>query len=370
MIRELEPHNQSPEPDLGPEQEQPPLKTAHSSRPKQQKSQRKSVMLREIEAHNQSPEPESDVEVELLCHLKDDWGDVPLTRSVSNNLVNFVKGEPPKPRKNLNLRTLMLAEFSGIEKGTKTFYREDNTNFGSSSHQTQQGLGMSMNFRDDEEDEEDLPESGVQRVPNGRSHPQWTPSRGTIPRQVEQSVGDSRRDQKLAAESATMRWANRKGQSAYFTFSFRALRLSDPAIYHQKLVEGILTQTTLTLSNHQLITDFKMIHTTVDVSYDPLTDSEIAAARAGRIIKLVKSPGYHPRPTEQELAEQARKKPAYHETVQLPDGIHDAFHMEQGVHVFTPTAAVFLDFGRFLRDVEEIAGRKMGVVKVIVPSEW
>lgn len=44
--------------------------------------------------------------------------------------------------------------------------------------------------------------------------------------------------------------------------------------------------------------------------------------------------------------------------------------MEEGLHVFIPTAAAFLDFGRFLKDVEEIAGRKMGVVKVIVPSEW
>ena len=233
MIRELEPHNQTPEPDLGPEQEQPLRKTARSSRSKQRQSQRKSVMLREIEAHNQSPEPESDAEVEMICHLKDDWGDVPLTRSVSNNLVNFVKGEPTTPRKNLNLRALMLAEFSGIEKGTKTFYREDNSNFGSSLHQRQQGLGKNMNFRDGEEDEEgDLPESGVHGVPNGQSHSQWTPSRGIIPRQVEQSVGDCGRDQKLATESATMRWANRKGQSAYFIFSFRALRLSDPAIFY------------------------------------------------------------------------------------------------------------------------------------------
>ena len=136
-------------------------------------------------------------------------------------------------------------------------------------------------------------------------------------------------------------------------------------------MEGILTQTTLTFSNDQLITDFKMINImTVDVSYDPPTDAEMAAERAKRTIELVKSPGYHPRPTEQELAAQARKKPAYHETAELPDGIYDAFHMEQGVHVFTPTAAVFLEFGRFLKDVEEIAGRKMGVVKVIVPSEW
>lgn len=44
--------------------------------------------------------------------------------------------------------------------------------------------------------------------------------------------------------------------------------------------------------------------------------------------------------------------------------------MEEGLYVFTPTVAAFSDFGHFLKDVVEIAGRKMGVVKVVVPSEW
>ena len=67
---------------------------------------------------------------------------------------------------------------------------------------------------------------------------------------------------------------------------------------------------------------------------------------------------------------QGRKKPAYHATAEVPEGFEGAFHMEEGLYVFTPTAAAFSDFCRFLKDVEEIAGRKMGVVKIIVPSEW
>ena len=215
MVHGREGHNTSSESDSGPEQEEPLRKTARSTRPTQPKSQRKSVMLREIEAHNLSPEPESDVEGEMLSHLKDDWGDVPLTRSVSNNLVNFVKGELPTPRKNLNLRARMLAEFSGVPKGTKTFYPEDSSIFASSSHQRQQRVARNKKFRDEEEDEEDLPQFAVP-VPNGGSHAQRMPSRGITPRQVEECVGDSQRNEKLAAELATMRWANRKGQSTIY----------------------------------------------------------------------------------------------------------------------------------------------------------
>lgn len=65
-----------------------------------------------------------------------------------------------------------------------------------------------------------------------------------------------------------------------------------------------------------------------------------------------------------------RKKPAYHATAEIPEAFQDAFYMDNGLYVFTPTAENFADFARFLKDVEEMAGRKMGVVKVIVPSEW
>ena len=44
--------------------------------------------------------------------------------------------------------------------------------------------------------------------------------------------------------------------------------------------------------------------------------------------------------------------------------------MDDGLHVFSPTTDAFLDFGRFLKAVEEVAGRKMGVVKVVIPSGW
>ena len=66
---------------------------------------------------------------------------------------------------------------------------------------------------------------------------------------------------------------------------------------------------------------------------------------------------------------QGRKKPAYHVTAEVSQSLRGAFHMDAGLYVFTPTLDNFSNFGAFLKDVEEIAGRKMGVVKVIVPSK-
>ena len=52
----------------------------------------------------------------------------------------------------------------------------------------------------------------------------------------------------------------------------------------------------------------------------------------------------------------------------LPRGID--LQIEDGLYVFKPTAAVFRDFERFLKVVEDLSGRKTGIVKVIVPAEW
>lgn len=55
----------------------------------------------------------------------------------------------------------------------------------------------------------------------------------------------------------------------------------------------------------------------------------------------------------------------------IPEGYNGSFfHMEGGLFVFKPTAARFTDFGNFMKEVEELAGRERGVVKVVVPQEW
>lgn len=43
--------------------------------------------------------------------------------------------------------------------------------------------------------------------------------------------------------------------------------------------------------------------------------------------------------------------------------------LKDGVHTFTPTAAVLGNFEDFLQRVENISGREVGVVKVILPRE-
>ena len=175
-LGKLKRYKKTRELDSDSEQEEPPLK----AEPTRQKPQRQSLLLREIEAHNQSPEPESDLELEALCQLKDGLGNAPVTRSVSQKLVNDVKGGPPIPRKNLNFNKLMLAQFGGVEEEIETCYLEGSSNFEPSSHQ----------------------------------------------RQVRNTIGNSQRDQKLAAGMAAwMRQKHERGQSACYFFPSAKVKL-------------------------------------------------------------------------------------------------------------------------------------------------
>ena len=67
---------------------------------------------------------------------------------------------------------------------------------------------------------------------------------------------------------------------------------------------------------------------------------------------------------------QGRKRPAHHVTAEVSEDLKGGLRVENDLHIFSPTMAAFSDFGRFLGNVEEIAGRKTGVVKVVVPAEW
>lgn len=67
----------------------------------------------------------------------------------------------------------------------------------------------------------------------------------------------------------------------------------------------------------------------------------------------------------------ARRIPKYHPIVKLPKGYGgDNLEVVDGVCIFKPSAAIFADFEAFLETVEDIAGRELGVVKVVVPAEW
>lgn len=205
MLSELEPHNESPEPDseTGVAVYRK-TRTSASSHLASSKPVRKSLMLREIEAHNQSPEPESDRQIEALYGLTDDWSDVHLTRKTRKDLVNLIKGKPPESRDSLNIRRLMLAEFSGIGKGTKTFYAEGKVGLSSDRHQI---------LSEEEDGEEDF----VDPInTNSQILPQPTSSRRKMLQQAGNFLENIQRNQTLATELASTAWAtwdNQKGQS-------------------------------------------------------------------------------------------------------------------------------------------------------------
>lgn len=203
MLREIQPHNKSPEPRSEISSGTPQPIARDSSQPELPKRKRTSNMLRELEAYNESPEGDSEPDSEILDDLK-----AHLTRSARHNLINISKNRPLSPRKNLNLRTLMLAEFSGMPKGTKTFYPEDSSNVGlhSDRRQPESGKRVEIKIEEEEEDEDSLflPQD-VNTIAS--KHPQQPNST--------RETGEGRRIQEVTPGSSWSVWDSESGQSAH-----------------------------------------------------------------------------------------------------------------------------------------------------------
>ena len=90
-----------------------------------------------------------------------------------------------------------------------------------------------------------------------------------------------------------------------------------------------------------------------------MQDQAIALLETARYAKAISS---KPRVSRHD------QQPAYQPLVDIPEGYN--FHMDSGTFTFTPTLEVFGNFAAFLAVVEEIAGRAMGCVKVIVPQGY
>ena len=205
MIRDLEPHNESPEPD------------SDSEKDVSAKRRHTSLMLREIQPHNESPERDSEPDMELFGDTMKE----PLTRSKRRKIVSALRNESPPPRKILNLRKLMLEQLSGRPKGTKTFYYEDSSDVGTSSHQRQlesrQETVMNVEHEDEDEDEDkdedeedSLPTSSNTSV---QSHSRQKSTRQMKSRQSGKPAGNSQQNQKVPAESPWSTWESDQGQS-------------------------------------------------------------------------------------------------------------------------------------------------------------
>ena len=230
MLRELEAHNRSPGTSSDSEQEEHFVRTKRSSQSVFQEPKRKSKLLRELEAHNESPEPEPG-----RHDLKNDWSDLSLTRGARKELEEILNGTPPTPRKNLNVKTLMLEQFSGMEKDTKTFYAEDDSNLALLSYRRQQRC---MNAMVEEEGEEEGEEDFLQIIrTNGRSNPQPIPARRSRPPQVRMPIRNRQRVEDVVTEMVWPTLDKQKGQSPlalFCCFPFPALRLTDLImIYHR-----------------------------------------------------------------------------------------------------------------------------------------
>ena len=223
---EIEAHNQSPVSESDREQSRIRSESPRAAIPVTPRSKQKSQLLRELKAHNVSPpEPKPNPKKKKLADFGDDWHDTFRTRNSRKNILNFVNGEPPEPRKNLNVGRLMLDQFSGIKKGTKTFFSDDNRNTRSPSRQRQQMIDRGADFGSEDEGEEgDLPNfittnspRPTHRVPK----PRTMPTLDENPAEMEEMpIDKGLLNQKSAAGLTWERWDSQRGQlKAHSTYS-------------------------------------------------------------------------------------------------------------------------------------------------------
>ncbi len=199
--------NKNPDPSSDSEPIAVRRRTTRLSQPASVKRER---LLRELKAHNQSPESES--KPELGIDVLNEAKNAPMTRRARRDTENFIQDKTPSPKKDLNVKHLMLAQFSGKPKGTKTFYPEKDGNLGRSSHKRKQGSRKEVNVGDDEDDDEEeyWAKDGKSA---GQSHPQPMSSRPTMPGPVGSSGEKSQRKGKgKVVESPRSVWDGQKGQ--------------------------------------------------------------------------------------------------------------------------------------------------------------
>ena len=217
MLNELKAHDKPPghngNPDSGSDSEPVVIRrrAPRKSNPKSssRSSARRSQLLREIEDYNKSPEAEDRRELVMARELEDGLRHIPLTREARKNIMHVARNTRPKPRKSLNLKELMKAEFNGAGTGTKRFQSEGSSDL---SRYKKQRKDMTDLFLGDEEDD------GEETLPNisktddqGRS--QSTPRTQLSPRQAGKVAGSIQNKDESSTESAWLTWDSRKGQS-------------------------------------------------------------------------------------------------------------------------------------------------------------
>ena len=184
---------------------------SESPEPASATSPHKPIMLRELKAHNESPEQDLELEEDIL---RDSMQEQFFTRSARRKAVSFLTNKTPTPPKDLNVTRLMLTEFSGKRKGTKTFSFDSSSKPGPSPQRRQPDSWPEMDV-DVDDGEEGISLNDSRRDTTSRSE-QRSPHRTNLLRLRESSASDEQ-DQDVVVESPWSAWDSQKGQLLFTT---------------------------------------------------------------------------------------------------------------------------------------------------------
>lgn len=279
------------------------------------RAKRKSKIERELEAHNKSPKTESPPEQKF--DFDDGMYAVRKTRNVAKNLKKLAKNEELSPPRTQNVRSLMLEQFNP-ERERKTYYPEGSAELNSVSPEKRARYNQEFGSLDEEE--EDI---------------------------NSEAFATSRYESRSPERQSSLRRFREQGHTLMLASQFLQDAGRKAAWKDREHQKGKSTSGTVCV-----------------LSLNPQSPT-------ARINQLLEQLRYDPRPSRREILKaQGVQKPSFYAAKTTQSSRDYSYRLENGTFVFTPTAADFTNFTKFLEGVEEIAGRENGVVKIIVPQRW
>ena len=269
------------------------------------KPPRKRSMLRELQAFNKPPNSSKRVTIDVAT----DFNDMPfkITRQKTHVIAKWLKNQDLSPRVSLD-ETKLEKDQLRKERGTKRFYPTEKSDLSkpTAKERKMDHVSTKTNI--------ELSSSSTLRNNRRRTYEQED---GLV-----QASGAISMVHEIGARNAWREWEKQKSQ--YLSRPTRSITYSS---------------STYTI--------------------------------AETVIELIHTPEYDPQPAWSERQRAGRSKeydkPYYSPVVDKPKDTE--FHMEGDLYVFEPSSDAFSRFGVFLKAVENMVGRKRGVVKIVVPQK-
>ncbi|MCJ1251821.1 lysine (K)-specific demethylase [Trapelia coarctata] len=305
-----------------------------------------SRLEKEIASYNEDSLTEKEMEPELVTKIFEQTG-LRRTRGTITTMTSLAKGETPPPPKNLALSNFLP---SPEETGEQTPEETDDDSRSSNAVISEDMTLADTELDDTESDEEMDYEDEVEAISRKPTYP----SRSASYHQTSSKKSTRAEISLTQSLERTIRGSAVAGVRGGPANSYRPAM--QPKNHARRSSSRMKTPLRTTESSF-------LAPSPADSRTGATGDWDSWELRKDRIREILEAPGYSPVTIGSQMT-RAHLQP-FQALNDIPDGY--SWRMDSDVHVFEPSRSVFEDFETFLKVVEEIAGRNVGVVKVVVP---